>query len=565
MVKVEKKWWHQTIVYQVYPRSFYDTNADGIGDLKGVIEKLDYIKSLGVTMIWLNPIFSSPNDDNGYDISDFYGIMDEFGTIEDVEELIAEAHKRDLKIMFDFVMNHTSDEHPWFIESRKSKDNPYRDFYIWKEGHDGEEPTNWEGFFGGSVWEKDEGTNEYYMHLFSKKMPDLNWESEKMRQSMYDVARFWANKGVDGLRIDAIIHIAKDHTFPQGINNTDRPYVLADQYYANLPQVHDFVKEFHQEVLMEGNLLTVGEASTAGVEEAIQYANPKNKEFDMIISFQHLSLDFDDSITYVPPKWSQKKMDLLVFKDVMERWQHGLKDKGWNTLYWNNHDMPRVVSRFGNEDKYHRESAKMLATLMYLQWGTPYILQGEEIGMTNTDYQEMSDYRDVEVFTLYREAVEKGGRSHDEIMDMIHRRSRDNARTPMQWNNEKNAGFTTGNPWMKVNRNYQNINVEKENIDADSILNYYRKLLHLKRDDECLIYGDFQFIYRNHPQVYAYTRTDAEKKYTIICNFDEQVTEVVVEEIFGEYVMGNYVDIEIKNNKLTLRPYEAHVFCKVIK
>ncbi|MGL5042145.1 MAG: glycoside hydrolase family 13 protein [Culicoidibacterales bacterium] len=558
-MQYEKKWWHNAVVYQVYPRSFYDTNNDGIGDIKGIIEKLDYIASLGVNMIWLNPIFTSPNDDNGYDISDFYGIMAEFGEMEDVEQLIAQAHKRGLKILFDLVMNHTSDEHPWFIESRKSKDNPYRDFYIWADGKNGAEPTNWEGFFGGSLWEPNQPTADYYMHLFSKKMPDLNWESAKMRQAIYDVATFWADKGVDGLRVDAIIHIAKDTTFPQGISDGNRPYVLADQYYANLPQVHEYVKEFHQKVLTKGNIMTVGEASTAGVEAALAYSAPNNKEFDMIISFQHMSLDYDHSKTHVPPKWTQKKMDLLEFKAVMENWQQSLHGKGWNTLYWNNHDMPRVVSRFGNTDKYHNQSAKMLATLMYLQWGTPYILQGEEIGMTNTDFSELTDYRDVEIFTLYEQAVTNGGHQADEIMKMINDRSRDNARTPMQWDQSENGGFSQASPWIKANTNFSTINVAANEANKDSILAYYRQIIKLKTSEDTLIYGEFKLLYRDHPEVYAYTRTLDKEQFTIICNFSDQLQIITMPNNLGEVILANYPQTNTTGTK-QLAPYEAIVF-----
>ncbi|GBU11045.1 trehalose-6-P hydrolase [Erysipelotrichaceae bacterium] len=558
----EKKWWHNAVIYQVYPSSFYDTNNDGIGDIRGIIEKLPYIVSLGVNMIWLNPIFSSPNDDNGYDISDFYGIMPSFGTMADVEELIAKAHAMGIKILFDLVMNHTSDEHPWFIESRKSKENAHRDFYIWQDGKNGEKPTNWEGFFGGSVWEKNAQTDDYYLHLFSKKMPDLNWQSKNLRQAIYDVANFWAEKGVDGLRLDAIIHIAKNMDFPQGVNTTNRPYVLADQHYANLPQVHTYMKEFHQKVLAGGNILTVGEASTAGVKEALQYSDPKNKEFNMIISFQQLSLDYDHSITHVPPKWTQKKMDLVEFKKVMQNWQLGLYEKGWNTLYWNNHDMPRVVSRFGDEGVYHIQSAKMLATLMYLQWGTAFILQGEEIGMLNADFTKLTDYRDVEVFTLYEETVTKAGYSDTEIMQRIKNRCRDNARTPMQWDATANGGFSAGVPWIGVNNNYHLLNVEAQEQNPDSILNYYRSIIKLKTGNACFIYGEFTLLLANDPSIYAYTRSNSTGIYTIICNFtgELQTTAELFEVSIQKKLLGNYENITTADGKLCLRPYEALVF-----
>lgn len=560
-----EKWWQKAIVYQVYPRSFYDSNNDGIGDIQGIIEKLDYIADLGVNMIWMNPIFMSPNDDNGYDISDFYAISPEFGTMADVEALIDEAHKRGIRVMFDLVMNHTSDEHPWFIESRSSKDNPYRDFYIWADGRKAEngtgtvEPTNWEGFFGGSVWEKDEQTDQYYMHLFSKKMPDLNWQNKSVREAIYDIARFWADKGIDGFRVDAIIHIGKDLTLPQGENDGSRAYVLADKYYANLPVVHDYVHEFHKEVLGPMQIMTVGEGSTAGIDEAKKYTAPEREEFDMLITFEHLSLDYDYSVTHVPPKWTHKKLDLLEFKSAMRRWQDGLYGHGWNTLYWNNHDMPRVVSRFGNSGVYREESAKMLATLMYLQWGTPYILQGEELGMTNAEYEDLSDYRDVEVFTLYNETVVKGGHSHDEVMAMIHNRCRDNSRTPMQWSAEKYAGFSKHEPWMKVSQNYLKINVEQQQNDPNSVLNYFKKLLRLRQSHDVFIYGTFQFVLEDDPNIYAYIREYEGEKMLVVCNFSGAERAIQLDVPKGELLLANYVD-KNDDDLTILRPYEARVY-----
>ncbi|TLG77135.1 glycoside hydrolase family 13 protein [Culicoidibacter larvae] len=559
---MEKKWWQSAVVYQVYPRSFYDSDDDGVGDIRGVIEKLDYIDALGANVIWLNPIFHSPNDDNGYDISDFYGISPIFGTMDDVEELIQKAHLRGIKIIFDLVMNHTSDEHPWFIESRSAQSNFYRDFYIWQDGGpNGEPPTNWEGFFGGSVWEYDEVSKQYYMHLFSKKMPDLNWTNPDVREAIYDIARFWSNKGIDGFRVDAIIHIAKDMTFPQAENLTERPYVLADEYYANLPKVHDYVQEFNREVIAPSNhLMTVGEGSTATVSEGIKYSDPARKEFDMIITFAHLSLDYDYSVTYVPPKWATKPMDLNAFKAKMMEWQHGLFGNGWNTLYWNNHDMPRVVSRFGDVGEYWKESAKMLATLMYLQWGTPYILQGEELGMTNTNYSDISDYRDVEVFTLYDQAVVRGGRSHDEIMTMIHDRCRDNARTPMQWDAAEHGGFSHVEPWIKTNENYKTINVEAEMNDPDSILNHYRKVLQLRHDYELFIYGTVELVLEDDERVYAYIREYEEERVLVICNFYGTEREIPFTWDVKEVMLSNYDLKTASAGTYLLRPYESIVY-----
>lgn len=558
---MEQKWWHKAVVYQIYPRSFKDSNNDGVGDLRGIIEKIDYLVQLGVNTIWLNPIFSSPNDDNGYDISDFRGIMAEFGTMSDFDELVAVLKANNIRLVMDLVLNHTSDEHPWFIEARKNTTNPYREYYLWAQGREGKEPTNWESFFGGSLWERDEQTDEYYLHLFSKKMPDLNWSSHNLRQEMYDIANFWSEKGVDGFRIDAVVHIDKDISYPQAENPGGRPYVMADYYYANRPAVHDYCQEFYREVLAGKEIMTVGEAASATIEEALKYTAPEREEFNMIITFESISFDIDASLNpAVPPKWTQKRPDLREIKQVWMKWQDGLYGKGWNTLYWNNHDVPRVVSRYGNPAEYHQESAKMLATLLYLMWGTPYILQGEEIGMTNVAFDHLEDYRDVEIATFYREALATGKVSHDEAMAMIHARSRDNARTPMQWDANEQAGFTSAEPWMKVNPNYKTINVAANLADANSIFYHYQKLIQLRTKSaysDLITYGKTELLLADDEHIFAYVREYEGQKLLVVANFFETPQTVSLTAEVETVLIQNYSDASLELNSLTLRPYEA--------
>lgn len=558
---MEQKWWHKAVVYQIYPRSFKDSNNDGVGDLRGIIEKIDYLVQLGVNTIWLNPIFSSPNDDNGYDISDFRGIMADFGTMSDFDELVAVLKANKIRLVMDLVLNHTSDEHPWFIEARKNTTNPYREYYLWAQGREGKEPTNWESFFGGSLWERDEQTDEYYLHLFSKKMPDLNWSSHNLRQEMYDIANFWSEKGVDGFRIDAVVHIDKDISYPQAENPGGRPYVMADYYYANRPAVHDYCQEFYREVLAGKEIMTVGEAASATIEEALKYTAPEREEFNMIITFESISFDIDASLNpAVPPKWTQKRPDLREIKQVWMKWQDGLYGKGWNTLYWNNHDVPRVVSRYGNTAEYHQESAKMLATLLYLMWGTPYILQGEEIGMTNVAFDHLEDYRDVEIATFYREALATGKVTHDEAMAMIHARSRDNARTPMQWDANEQAGFTSVEPWMKVNPNYKTINVAANLADANSIFYHYQKLIQLRTKSvysDLITYGKTELLLADDEHIFAYVREYEGQKLLVVANFFETPQTVSLTAEVETVLIQNYSDASLELNSFTLRPYEA--------
>lgn len=558
--KKEQKWWHRAIVYQIYPKSFQDTNGDGIGDIKGIIQRLDYIKNLGANTIWLNPIFVSPQDDNGYDIADFYDIDSTFGTLDDVKKLITEAHKRSLKIVFDLVLNHTSDEHAWFQEAKKDKNSPYHDYYIWEKGKKGKEPTNWGSFFGGSLWEYNEETDEYYMHLFSKKMPDLNWNSQKLRQEMYKIANFWTRLGIDGFRMDAIVHLEKDKTYPMGVTDGKNPYVIADQYYANLPQVHDYVQEFHHHVLEGKELVTIGEAASANIAEAIRYTNPERKELNMIVSFESTGIDRMYKEGHPPGIRDPQGPRFNELKQIMLKWQQGLFGKGWNTLFWNNHDMTRLVSRYGDEGKYHKKSAKMLATLMYLQWGVPFLLQGEEIGMTNAHFTKLSEYRDTSVPQLYEDLTKIYGCSEKEALAIIAEKSRDNSRTPMQWNQEQYAGFSTEEPWINVNKNYTHINVEENLADEDSIYYYYQKLLQYKKNDDVFVYGVFDLLLPDDPNIYAYTRTYEKVQHLIICNVSAAKVSCPLDYQHFTYFFGN--DKPSMNH--TLSPYEVRVLTRKI-
>ena len=446
---MERKWWHSSVVYQIYPRSFNDSNGDGIGDINGIREKLDYLKELGIDVIWLSPVYKSPNDDNGYDISDYCDIMDEFGTMDDMEKLLKEANEKGIKILMDLVVNHTSDEHKWFIEAKKSKDNEYRDYYIWRDSVDGHEPNDLGSCFSGSAWQYDETTGQYYLHLFSKKQPDLNWENENVRNEVYKMMNFWIDKGIGGFRMDVIDLIGK---------------VPDEMITGNGPKLHDYLQEMNKAALEGHDLLTVGETWGATPEIAKLYSNPKRKELSMVFQFEHIGLDQIEG----KEKWDVKPLDLLDLKKVLSKWQTELEGEGWNSLFWNNHDLPRIVSRWGNDREYRVESAKMLATLLHGMKGTPYIYQGEELGMTNVRFEDINEYNDIETLNMYKDRISKGY-SHDEIMASIYAKGRDNARTPMQWDSTENAGFTTGKPWLKVNKNYKFINAEDCLQDKDSI------------------------------------------------------------------------------------------------
>ena len=552
---MKRKWWKEAVVYQIYPRSFMDSNGDGIGDLNGIREKLDYLKLLGIDVIWLSPIYKSPNDDNGYDISDYKKIMDEFGTMEDFDRLLSEAHKRNIKIIMDLVVNHTSDEHQWFVESRKSKDNSYRDYYIWKEGkEDGTEPNNWRSCFGGSAWEYDGETQMYYLHLFSKKQPDLNWDNPKVRDEVFQMMDWWCRKGIDGFRMDVISMISKDESFHDGVVK-DGLHGDPAPYTVHGPHVHEYLKEMNRRVLSRYDLMTVGETVGATVEEAKRYAGEKEEELNMIFHFEHVSGDGEIG------KWTDKKPDLLRLKRIFSKWQTGLEGHAWNSLYWDNHDQPRAVSRFGNDGEQYRVlSAKMLATCLHMMAGTPYIYQGEELGMTNFPFQDLSQFKDIESLNAYEELVGSGLVSHEKMMAFLRCKSRDNARTPMQWNDSAQAGFTSGTPWIRVNPNYKEINAEKEVYDENSVFSYYKKLIELRKKYPVIVYGSYELILAEDPDVFAYIRRLGDERLLVMCNFFQKEVTVHIPREFqsedGECIIENYGNSSGKNREKLL-PYEA--------
>ncbi|MES1049193.1 oligo-1,6-glucosidase [Bacillus thuringiensis] len=555
---MEKQWWKESVVYQIYPRSFMDSNGDGIGDLQGIISKLDYLKELGIDVIWLSPVYESPNDDNGYDISDYCKIMNEFGTMEDWDELLHEMHERNMKLMMDLVVNHTSDEHNWFIESRKSKDNKYRDYYIWRPGKEGKEPNNWGAAFSGSAWQYDEMTDEYYLHLFSKKQPDLNWDNEKVRQDVYEMMKFWLEKGIDGFRMDVINFISKEEGLP-AVETEEEGYVSGHKHFMNGPNIHKYLHEMNEEVLSYYDIMTVGEMPGVTTEEAKLYTGEERKELQMVFQFEHMDLDSGEG-----GKWDVKPCSLLTLKENLTKWQKALEHTGWNSLYWNNHDQPRVVSRFGNDGMYRIESAKMLATVLHMMKGTPYIYQGEEIGMTNVRFQSIDEYRDIETLNMYKEKVIDHGEDIEKVMESIYIKGRDNARTPMQWNDQNHAGFTKGEPWITVNPNYKEINVKQAIQDEGSIFYYYKKLIELRKNNEIVVYGSYDLILDNDPSIFAYVRTYGDEKLLVIANFtaDESVFEMPKDISYSEseLFIHNY-DVEIGSiDNIPLRPYEAIVF-----
>ena len=552
---MEKKWWKESVVYQIYPKSFKDSNGDGVGDIRGIIQKLDYLKELGVNVLWISPMLESPQDDNGYDISDYRRIYEEYGTMEDYEELLCEAHKRSIRILMDLVVNHTSDEHNWFIESRKSKDNPYRDYYIWKDPVNGKEPNNWGGAFGGSAWEYDPQTQMYYLHLFSKKQPDLNWENEKVRQEVYDMMKFWCEKGIDGFRMDVISMISKDQRFPDGEMNNGL-YGDFGPYCVHGPRIHEFLQEMNREVLSKYDIMTVGETAGVTIEEAQKYAGGDRNELNMVFQFEHVESGCGDY-----GKWTTAKYDFKEFKNIMIKWQEELQGKAWNSLFLGNHDQPRSVSRFGNDNPVYREtSAKMLATCIHMMQGTPYVYQGEELGMTNVYFDKLEDYRDIESINYFEEFTESGLMTPEHMMKCLMLRSRDNARTPMQWDDSKQAGFTEGEPWIKVNPNYKKINAAQQLEDPDSVFHYYQKLIRLRKEKDIIVYGEFEPLYREDEQIFAYTRKQDQEKLLTVCNFSDKNAEVEVPEEFkgAECLITNLGRKEFEG-KIVLNPYEAFV------
>ena len=556
---MEKRWWKESVVYQIYPRSFCDSNGDGIGDLNGITGKLDYLKELGVDVIWLSPVYKSPNDDNGYDISDYQAIMDEFGTMEDFDRMLATAHEKGIKIMMDLVVNHTSDEHKWFIESRKSTDNPYRDYYIWRPAkEDGSLPNNWGSCFSGPAWEYDKTTDMYFLHLFSKKQPDLNWDNPVVRQEVFDMMNWWLKKGVDGFRMDVISLISKEPGLPDkepGING-----YATFNVSANGPHVHEYLQEMRQKALNNADTITVGECSGVTLEEAKKYARSDEKELNMVFQFEHMDVDSDEKAG----KWTTRKMDLRDLKKILTRWQKGLQDIAWNSLYWENHDQPRSVSRFGNDsDEYREISAKMLATCIHMMQGTPYVYQGEELGMTNCPFNTLDNFRDLESINAFHELTEQGKMTEEDMMAAIGYKGRDNARTPMQWDDSAYAGFSTANPWIMVNPNYTKINAKDQVNREDSVFKYYQKLIKLRHESELIVYGTYDLILDDDKDIYAYIRTLGDEKLIVYCNFSENTREVEIPEEFvnGKVLISNYSDAKT-NQKITLRPYEAIVIQK---
>ncbi|MEK4057749.1 alpha-glucosidase [Paenibacillus sp. FSL F4-0087] len=537
-----KNWWKEIAVYQIYPRSFQDSNGDGIGDLKGILSRLDYLKDLGIGAIWLSPVCKSPQDDNGYDISDYQDIDPMFGSLGDMELLIQEAGKRDIRIIMDLVLNHSSDEHPWFKEARKSKDNPYHDYYVWRDGLEGTPPNDLGSTFGGSAWEWVPELGQYYLHLFSVKQPDLNWENPKVRQEIYDMIQWWMDKGVGGFRLDVIDLIGKQPDL---------------KITGNGPNLHQYMRELSKETFQKGDLLTVGETWGATPESAKLYSNPDGSELSMVFQFEHISLDEQEG----KGKWDLQPLDLLQLKKVLSKWQTELKGEAWNSLFWNNHDLPRIVSRWGNDGEYRVQSAKMLATLLHGMQGTPYVYQGEELGMTNVRYP-IEEYRDIELLNLYKERVENGY-AEKEVMESIYAKGRDNARTPMQWDASENAGFTDGKPWILVNPNYTEINAEESINDPHSIYHYYKTLIQLRKEHEVIIYGDYELLYPEDTNLFAYTRTLGDTKLLVLCNFYGNTVTFDIPEEFGEdktLLISNYADVHSENE---LRPYEARMYLLV--
>lgn len=555
---MNKAWWKEAVVYQIYPRSFMDSNGDGIGDINGITEKLEYLQELGIDVIWLSPVYQSPNDDNGYDISDYQAIMTEFGTMEDFDRMLSRAHELGIKIMMDLVVNHTSDEHAWFVESKKSVDNPYRDFYIWRKGkEDGSEPNNWGSCFSGSAWKYDPQTDMYFLHLFSKKQPDLNWDNPKVRDQVFEMMNWWCEKGIDGFRMDVISLISKPEGLPDGIPGETG---YADSGCANGPHVHEYLKEMNRKVLSHYDLITVGEAAGVTLEEAKKYANADGSELNMVFQFEHIGGGPEADNHY--GKWDSHKMPLPVWKKILSRWQTGLEGKAWNSLFLSNHDQPRSVSWFGNDSEQYREiSAKMLGTCLHMMQGTPYVYQGEELGMCNAYFDKLEDYRDIESLNAYKELTETCGVSHEEMMGYLKRISRDNARTPMQWDDSANAGFTTGTPWIKVNSNYKTVNAKQQTNDPDSVFSYYKELIRLRHENDIIVYGEYELLEPQNEELFIYTRTWNIEQLMVLCNFTDKdvvIPAAVMAQIpaDAQILISNHVG----NLEVVLRPYEARVY-----
>jgi trehalose-6-phosphate hydrolase len=547
-------WWKKAVVYQIYPKSFNDTSGNGTGDIQGIIEKLDYLKELGVDVLWLTPIYKSPQRDNGYDISDYYNIQEEYGTMADFDQLLAEAHKRGIKIIMDIVINHTSTEHEWFKQAKSSKDNPYRDFYIWKDGKDGLPPTNWESKFGGSAWQWDETTGQYYLHLFDVTQADLNWENPKVREALYEMMDFWLKKGVDGFRLDVINLISKDQQFPQ--DDSD-----GRKFYTDGPRIHEFLHEMNENVFSKYDIMTVGEMSSTSINNCIRYTNPSEEELNMTFSFHHLKVDYPNG-----DKWTKAEFDFQALKNILSDWQVEMNEGGgWNALFWCNHDQPRAVSRFGDDQQYHKESSKMLATTLHMMQGTPYIYQGEEFGMTNPKFDQIEEYRDVESLNIF-EIKKNEGLSENEIIEILKQKSRDNSRTPVQWNKSEHAGFTTGTPWIHTAANYKDINAETAIKDSNSIFYHYQELIRLRKEYDVITTGDYELISEDHKSIFAFVRKTEKEMLLVINNFYGKDTpyalpvKLDIDALSKTVLLSNYEDSAPLEKEIYLRPYESIVY-----
>ncbi len=564
---MKKTWWKESVVYQIYPRSFCDSNGDGVGDLPGISSKLDHLKTLGVNVVWLSPVYKSPNDDNGYDISDYRAIMDEFGTMADFDTMLAGMHERGIKLVMDLVVNHTSDEHAWFQEAKKSRDNPYHDYYIWREAKDGREPNNWEAAFSGSAWQWNEATGEYFLHMFSKKQPDLNWENPKVRAEVFEMMHFWFKKGVDGFRMDVINMISKpcaaDGSLPDA--PVIRPGFLQPGFMmvTNGPKLLDHLAEMKREVLAKYDCMSVGEAPLATIKQGVEITNEETGSLNMLFQFEHMDLDSIGG--HMMGKWAYKPLELHDLKATMTRWQNALDGRGWNSLYLSNHDQPRPVSRFGDDKQYRVESAKMLGTFLHFMQGTPYVYQGEEIGMTNVRFATIEEYQDIESVNMYREAVNDRHMKPAEVLESIYAKGRDNARTPLQWDASANACFTSGKPWLKLNPNYREVNAAQALADPDSVFHYYRRLIALRKANPVMVYGHYALILAEHPEIYAYTRTLEGDRLLVVCNFsgNTPMFKLPADINFGaaELVIAN-LDVASGTDlrALMLRPWESRVY-----
>ena len=549
MNDIERKWWKEAVVYQIYPRSFFDSNGDGVGDLRGIIEKLDYIAALGVDVIWLNPVYKSPNDDNGYDISDYRDIMDDFGTMADWEELLELVHQKGMRLIMDLVVNHTSDEHEWFVKSRESRDNGYRDYYIWRDGRGDLPPNDWLAHFSGSAWEYDGKTGQYFLHLFTRRQPDLNWENERVRNDVYEMMRWWLDRGIDGFRMDTVNMFSKVPGLPPVSESMDGKLRWGGKYFMNGPRIHEYLQEMNEKALSGYDIMTVGECPDVTPDMAVDYVAPYRKELNMIFQFEHMSVDHPHE-----NKWDIQPFDLVKFKEIIIKWQMQMHGRGWNSNYLMNHDQPRAVSRFGDEVKYRVESAKMLLTFLMTLEGTTYIYQGEEIGMINSGLDRIEDYRDVEVLNHYREAV-AAGKDLDKVLEAYMKMSRDNSRTPMQWSDEQNGGFTTGEPWIKPGVSWKEINVKNDLASPVSIIKFFRRLTDLRKAHPCLVYGSFEPLMADDRELFIYRRSLEEAFYLIILNFSPSER---TKELPGgtELLISNYDD----ENMETIRPFEASVY-----